>query len=163
MEKCCNTLESLRIEPRRNLGEGELPASPRRSAIAAMLMADHLPRHAGRTRPDQLALRLLDPEHPVERLLEPRDGGGRRPDMHRLGFHEGNLATRPHDLRPGVEIALHLHRRQLAQGAERLIEMIGDAVGGPDAVSHGVPPLPWGAGRRASRPTAGPVRARAMS
>src|SRR5690606_9261965 len=125
MEKCCNTLESLRIQPRRDLCERELPASPRRGSITAMLIADEFPGHAGSAFPDEFTLVLLDPEHPVEGLLEPRDRRGRRPDTHRLGFHEGNLATRPHDLRPGVEIPLRLDRRQLAQGTKRLLEMIG--------------------------------------
>ena len=60
-EKCCNTFESLRIQPRRNLGQRELPAPPRRGAVAAELAADLLPRHASRARPDQLAFLHADP------------------------------------------------------------------------------------------------------
>ena len=60
-----------------------------------------------------------------------------------------------------TEHALRLDGRQLAEGAERFLEMIGDAVGGPFAISHGAPPCRKGAGHRASRPAGGPVHARA--
>src|SRR5690606_25249566 len=136
MEKCCNTLESLRIQPRRDLCERELPASPRRGSIAAMLMADEFPGHACSAFPDEFTLVLFDPEHPIKSSLEPGDRRGRGPHPHRLGFHERNLAPRPHDLGPGVEIPLRLDRRQLTQGTKRLLEMIGDALGSPLALSH---------------------------
>ena len=101
-----------------------------------------LARHPCRAGPDQPPLGLLDPQHPVEGLLEPGDGCRRRPDAHRLRFHGGDLAGAAQYLRPAAEMPPCLHRRQLAQGAERLLEMIGHVIGGPGLVlRHATPPF----------------------
>jgi hypothetical protein len=42
-QKCCNTLRSRSIEPCRDLGQRQLPASPCGRAVAAQLTADLLP------------------------------------------------------------------------------------------------------------------------
>ncbi len=46
-KKCCNTLESLRIQARGDLGQRELPTPPCGRAVATHLAADLLPRHPG--------------------------------------------------------------------------------------------------------------------
>ena len=85
-EKCCKPLDSLMIQSIRDLGQRHLPPPPRSSTIHPQLATDLLPGTAGRSPPDQSTFVLVDPQHPVKGLLQPRDGSGRRADTHGLGL-----------------------------------------------------------------------------
>lgn len=91
--------------------------APGGATVNSQLVGNLLLWPARHPQPDQLAISLIDPEHPVKGLLKPSDSVCRRPDAHGLRFHGCDLSRRSGKIRPRVEVAAHCRRWEFTQGA----------------------------------------------